>query len=158
MNPLSPKAGWPQLEGLLAGQRFAVLATQGDEAPYTSLVCFAATEDLRRLLFPTRSGTRKFAHLMACAHVALLIDNRSNDARDYREAVAVTALGTASLEPRGGEVAEHRALLRDRHPDLGGFLAEPDCRIAVVSVREYRLVARFEQVTLLDPSRRAEPR
>ena len=150
-------AGWPELEKILAGQRFAVLATQGTDAPYASLVCFAATPDLRRLLFPTRSGTRKFAHLEACPRVALLIDNRSNEARDYREAVAVTALGEVSLDPGGQEEGERRALLRARHADLAGFLAEPDCRIAAVNVSEYRLVTRFEQVTLLDPSRRAAP-
>ena len=138
------------IRSLLAGQRFAVLATQGGGAPYTSLVAFAVSPDLRHLFFPTRSGTRKFANLEASPQVALLVDNRSNSADDYRTAAALTVIGLTSVESTPDE-NERRSSLLQRHPSLLGFLGEPDCRIACVTITEYRLVTQFEATTVLDP-------
>jgi len=53
------------LEGLFAGQRLAVLATQGEGQPYGSLVAFSAAPDLRRLVFATARSTRKYVNLRA---------------------------------------------------------------------------------------------
>ncbi len=142
---------WQIVRTLLADQRFAVLATQDKDAPYTSLVAFAATPDLRRLMFPTRAGTRKFTNLETTPRVALLVDNRSNSAEDYRNAAALTIIGTVGVES-GLEADTGRALLRARHPGLTAFLAAPDCRIAAVGVDEYLLVTRFEAVARLDPN------
>ncbi len=144
---------WQIIQALLADQRFAVLATQGEDAPYTSLVAFAVTPDLRRLMFPTRAGTRKFTNLEANPQVALLVDDRSNSAEDYRNAAALTIIGKVGVE-HGPQEDQHRERLLDRHLTLAGFLAEPDCRIAVVDVVEYRLVTQFEAVVRLDPSSR----
>lgn len=144
---------WSIVRTLLADQRFAVLATQGGDAPYASLVAFAITPDLRYLLFPTRAGTRKFTNLEANRQVALLVDNRSNSDEDYRNAATLTVIGTVGVET-GPEADAGRVLLRARHPALAGFLAEPDCRIAAVGVAEYLLVTRFEAVVRLDPAAR----
>lgn len=153
VRPDPMRTAWATLANLLAGQPFAVLATQGHDAPYASLVCFAATADLNCIVFPTRAGTRKFANLEACPQVALLIDNRSNQPGDLREAVAVTVTGTVQLD-RGDQMPVLHALLRAKHPGLAGFLAESDCRLATVRVEEYSFVSRFEQVTRLNPSNR----
>lgn len=147
------ESSWRLLETLLADQRFAALATQGADAPYTSLVAFAVTPDLRTILFPTRSGTRKFSNLEADPKVALLIDNRSNTAADYLSAAAITVIGSVSVE-RGSEEMERRRILLTRHPLLAEFFAEADCRIAAVTPCEYRLVTRFETVVRLDPAAR----
>lgn len=144
---------WPLVESLLREQRFAALATQGGDAPYTSLVAFAVAPDLRQLVFPTRAGTRKFANLEVNPRVALLVDNRSNTAADYRNAAALTVTGHVSLV-RGPESDERREWLRARHPMLASFLTEPDCRVATVAVAEYLLVTRFEAVVRLDPAAR----
>ncbi len=149
MNGLS----WRLIESLLADQRFAALATQGGEVPYTSLVAFAVTPDLRRVVFPTRAGTRKFANLEANPRVALLVDNRSNSADDYRNAAALTVIGSVRTEC-GPEADEGRKLLLARHPILADFLAAPDGRIATVAVAEYLLVTNFEAVVRLDPAAR----
>ncbi|MBM4156176.1 MAG: pyridoxamine 5'-phosphate oxidase family protein [Lentisphaerae bacterium] len=126
------------------------MATQGGGAPYTSLVAFAATPDLRHIVFPTRAGTRKFANLESEPRVALLVDNRSNTADDYRNATAVTAIGSVRIETGPGADGL-RARLLARHPMLAEFLASPDCRIAAVAVSHYLLVTRFESVVRIDP-------
>jgi hypothetical protein len=49
-----------------------------DAQPYASLMAFAATDDLKRLLFATERNTRKYANLVSNPRAALLVDNRSN--------------------------------------------------------------------------------
>ncbi len=144
---------WQRVESLLNIQRFAALATQGGGAPYTSLVAFAATPDLRQIVFPTRAGTQKFANLESEPRVALLVDNRSNTTGDYSNAIAVTAIGRVHIADGPG-AEDGRGLLLARHPMLAEFLALADCRIAAITVSHYLLVTRFESVTRLDPSDR----
>ncbi|MEI6153894.1 MAG: pyridoxamine 5'-phosphate oxidase family protein, partial [Deltaproteobacteria bacterium] len=55
---------------------FAVLATDSNGHPYTSLVAYAITPDLKKVLFATPKGTRKYKNILNSEHVALLIDNR----------------------------------------------------------------------------------
>jgi len=52
------------IKQILDSQRLAVLATQGDGSPYGSLVAFAATENMKNLLFATTRTTRKYANLL----------------------------------------------------------------------------------------------
>ena len=51
------------LNRVFSHQLLAVLATQGPQGPYGSLVAFAATMDLKYLLFATLRSTRKFKNL-----------------------------------------------------------------------------------------------
>ena len=144
---------WRLLEALFREQKFAALATQTADAPYASLVAFAVTPDLRRVVFPTRAGSRKGANLEVNPRVALLVDNRTNSDRDYHDAAAVTVIGSAGFA-RGSEADTLRKLLLERHPRMAGFLADSDCLIAVVEVTAYLVVTNFEIVTKLDPAAR----
>lgn len=133
------------LRELLAAQPLAVLATHGDEGPYASLVAVAATDDLRHLLFATTRATRKFANLQADARVALLVDNRSNQAADFRDAVAATVRGRAE-EVQEAERGPLLALYLARHPHLRDFVAAPTCAFLKVHVASYFVVTRFQEV------------
>ncbi len=84
-----------EVSDLLASQKFAVLSTQEPDHPYLSLVAYAETGDLRTILFATNRATRKYGNISSKSGVALLVDNRSNEAADIREAVAVTIIGRA---------------------------------------------------------------
>ena len=44
---------------LFSTQQLAVLSSFGNEQPYASLVAFAATEDLKHIIFATTRSTRK---------------------------------------------------------------------------------------------------
>ena len=81
------------LANLFSSQPLAVLATQGNGQPYGNLVAFAATEDLKSLLFATARGTRKFANITLEPRVAMVVDSRTNQRVDFKRAVAVTATG-----------------------------------------------------------------
>ena len=84
------------LKNLFSSQPLAVLASQGDGQPYGNLVAFAATDDLKSLLFATARATRKYANIIKDPRVAMVIDSRTNQKVDFQRAVAVTA--TASLK------------------------------------------------------------
>lgn len=134
-----------QIRDLFASQRLAVLATSQEGQPYTSLVAFAFSEDLRQLFFATTRATRKFANLQADPRVSLLIDSRSNRSDDFREAVAVTALGSAR-EVTGLERQKLIAAYLVRHPYLEEFVRAPTCALLRIKVRRYALVSRFQNV------------
>ena len=63
---------------LFSSQKLAVLGTHQSGQPYGSLVAFAATADLKNLVFATTRATRKFANLQADSRVSMVLDNRSN--------------------------------------------------------------------------------
>lgn len=85
------------LRDLFRFQRLAVLATQREGQPFTNLVAFAATDDLKHLAFATTRATRKYANLAADSQVAMLVDNRRNQISDFENAAAVTAISSGSL-------------------------------------------------------------
>ncbi len=136
------------LKNLFQSQRFAVLATVERSHPYLNMVAFAETEDLAAVLFATTKATRKYANILSASGVALLVDNRSNQEADIRQAIAVTIIGTA------GEVMEsHRAPLErlylGKHPHMKGFLDAADTALIKIDVETYYMVSRFQNVTML---------
>ncbi len=133
---------------LFASQIQAVLATQNDRQPYTSLMAFAATADLKKLLFATYRATHKYNNLSHNPRAALLIDNRSNRSSDHYDGLAVTAVGTTH------EVAETERetflnLYLQRHPGLKEFVTSPACALMAMNVECYYIVSKFQEVTEL---------
>ena len=134
-----------QIRDLLQHQSLGVLATSAAGHPYTTLVGFAATADMRELLFATHRSTRKYANLSGDKRVSLLIDNRSNRAEDFRLAAALTAFGTAR-EVFAEEQAELKRAFLAKHPMLKEFVSSPGCALCRISVQRYSLVRRFQDV------------
>jgi nitroimidazol reductase NimA-like FMN-containing flavoprotein (pyridoxamine 5'-phosphate oxidase superfamily) len=133
------------LQGLFGSQRLAVLATQNQGQPYSSLVAFAASEDLEQLFFATTRATRKYANLSSDPRVAMLIDNRSNEAADFRWAMAVTATGKAG-EVEGQEREKVLRIYLAKHPHLEDFVSSPSCALLKIRVERYYVATRFQNV------------
>lgn len=133
------------LQVLFLAQRSAALATQEGGQPYLSLMAFAATPDLKRLIVATERHSRKYANMMAEPRVALLIDDRSNVPSDTEEAVAVTVLGKAA-EAAPQEREELLPLFLAKHPHLEAFVTSPTCALITVRVETYFVVQRFQEV------------
>ena len=122
------------IRNLLEAQKLAVLSTQDHGQPYSNLIALAATDDLRYLLFATTRATRKYANLMADSRVAVLVDNRQNDAGGFcrghgpdrpGESLGSAGGGTAAMlngvpgkAPQSGRIRD-LAHLRPA-PDQGG--------------------------------------
>lgn len=132
---------------LFEHQRFAVIATATNSQPYTNLVAFASTSDLRTIVFATKRDTQKYININENNRIAVLIDNRENTPYDLSNAITVTALGDARESTDKNE--ENRKLLLKKHPDLSTFLTHPTCALIEVQVITYQIVQKFEQVQIL---------
>ena len=139
-----------RVEALFRSQGLAVLSTQGEGQPYSSLVACAATPGLRELLFATTRATRKFHNLATEPRVSLLVDNRANREADFQEAMAATAVGRAA-EVKGADLAALRDVYLAKHPYLEDFLEAPTCALIRVQVETYHVVQRFQDVQVLHP-------
>ena len=137
-----------KIRELFLSQRLAVLSTRNADQPYSNLICFVASDDLRHILFATTRSTRKYANLMRDARVALLVDNRSNDPADTFRSLAVSALGVAR-ELQGNAAAQACATYVARHPHLEDFVSSPSTALLCLDVEKYILVRRFQDVTEL---------
>jgi heme iron utilization protein len=113
-----------------------------------NLVAFAETGDLRTILFATTRATRKYGNISSKAGVALLIDNRSNEVADIREAMAVTVIGTASEVSASLREDLDRVYL-EKQPHMKEFLSLPSTALIKVDVESYILVTRFQNVATL---------
>ena len=133
------------LRTLLRTQPLAVLATQRGGHPYSSLVAFAASEDLRRVVFVTSRATTKYGNLSEEPYVSLLIDSRTHSVEDFTTGAAVTVLGRAAEigDKQRSELLE--GFLR-KHPHLEAFARSPSTALCGVEVETYILVTRFQHV------------
>jgi nitroimidazol reductase NimA-like FMN-containing flavoprotein (pyridoxamine 5'-phosphate oxidase superfamily) len=136
------------LRDLFSSQPLAVLATQCNGQPYGNLVAFAATEDLKVLLFATARGTRKFANITMDPRVAMVMDSRTNQKADFQKAVAVTATGIAEEVART-ERDHLTKLYLLKHPHLKKFVKSPNSTLLRVKVDTYYVVKRFQNVIVL---------
>lgn len=135
-----------RLKELFSSQSLAVLATHGEGQSYGSLVAFAVTDDLKRLLFATTRATRKYANLMKNPRVAMVMDSRSNKESDFHQAIAVTATGRVK-EAVGSEKDRLTRLYLSKHPHLVDFVSSPTCALVILEVETYYLVSQFQNVT-----------
>jgi nitroimidazol reductase NimA-like FMN-containing flavoprotein (pyridoxamine 5'-phosphate oxidase superfamily) len=130
---------------LLKSQRLAVLSTQNDGQPYSSLMAYGFTPDLKNLLVATSKATRKHQNIVRDSRVSLLIDNRENSEEDFHAASALTVLGKA--EPLGeGEYQDFSHFYLEKHPYMESFLMTKTTAFFRIRVYQYLLVSRFQNV------------
>ncbi|HPQ81225.1 MAG TPA: pyridoxamine 5'-phosphate oxidase family protein [bacterium] len=134
---------------VLASRHVGVLATSGGDGPHATLVAFKASENCRRIVFSTPRQTRKYANIKADPRAALLVDDRSNAARDIHDATGVTAVGTVA-ELSGSERSGAEKSYMERHPHLAEFVLSGSTALMELSVRRYVVVSRFQEVFELE--------
>jgi nitroimidazol reductase NimA-like FMN-containing flavoprotein (pyridoxamine 5'-phosphate oxidase superfamily) len=86
-----------KISSLLSSQQLAVLSTQREGQPYSSLIAFAFTSDLANIVVASGKSTRKHQNLIQESRVSLLIDHRFNSENDFHAAMAVTVIRKALL-------------------------------------------------------------
>ncbi len=136
------------IRNLLTEQRVGVLATDMDGLPYTNLIAFTVTEDLRSIFFTTLKDTRKFSNIQDNNKVTLLVDNRKNNPKDFYKAIAVTAEGKVEF-PTTDEISIFRTLFLQKHPYLEDFVNSPNCVFLSINVEKYQYVYNFQNVKIL---------
>lgn len=141
---MSPKTR-EKLTQLFDSQLIAVLGTSSDDDPYTCLVGFKFTSDLKNLIFATMRNRLKYRQISSNPRVSLIIDNRKNSPSDFSHATSVTVVGTAvdTEEPERTELSE---MLIKRHPFLTDFVSNSNCAIMKVMIEKMYIVGEFERV------------
>ena len=134
-----------KVKELLTKQKLGVLATQGDIYPYNTLVGYAFTNDLRFILFATMRHTRKYRNILKHPNVSILIDNRTNHAGDFKNAVALTVAGK-TVRVKKSLKTKYRRLFLKRFPRLKRFIHDPDTSIIPLRVDKYIFVV-FDTLT-----------
>lgn len=133
------------ISALLESQQLAVLSTQRDGQPYSSLMAFAYSADLQNIVVATGKSTRKHQNIVHDSRVSLLVDNRSNSEADFHAAMALTIVGKAE-HLQDAEQSEYQQLYLGRHPYLEKFLSAPTTALVKIKVYHYLLVSRFQNV------------
>ena len=113
------------IKQLFNTQKLAVLATNMKGMPYTSLVAFVATDDLKEIIFATFRDTKKHNNILNEPRVSILIDNRKNQASDFQDAIAVSARGHGMIITSQRE--KYQSLYLKKHPSLSEFITSPEC-------------------------------
>ena len=137
------------LKDLFRAQLFASLATLQGGKPYNNLIAYCVTDDLKSMLFITRRDTRKYTNLVSNNNVSVLIDSRSNQGSDLRNAMAVTAIGSAEELSDSRKRQEMLDLYLIKHHDLEKFAHSPESALFIVMVRQYIIVRNFQEVLVL---------
>ncbi len=130
------------LKEIMSRQYFAVLNSIGEGLPYSNLVSFVVSNDMKSLVFVTKRNTRKYKNIKQNAHVSLLIDNRTNSPSDISQAIAITVIGTAS-EGTDYE-SDIQVSFLTKHPQLKQFIKDTRNAIIMVKVKEY-IIASFDK-------------
>jgi nitroimidazol reductase NimA-like FMN-containing flavoprotein (pyridoxamine 5'-phosphate oxidase superfamily) len=128
----------------------AVLATDAAGQPYTSLVAYALTPDMKGVLFATPKGTRKYRNILKNPRVSLLIDTTTNTPKDYMKAESVTMLGNARPIRRGKTRTELAAIFLKKHPKLEGIIHSREIALIFIKISKCIHVTKFQSVSVWD--------
>lgn len=138
------------LRQLLDFRYVGVLATSKADRPYANLVAFAVPDNIFEMIFATPRQSRKYENLAANPNVSMIIDDRSNDIADLKDAVAATAIGTA-VETAGSERERCLAIYAEKHPHLDDFARAASTAVFRITVEKYIMVSRFQNVVEIAP-------
>lgn len=136
-----------KLEDLLQNQRFAVIATQGEREPYTNLVAFIHSKDLKQIIFATSKNTKKYDNIIKNSKMSMLIDNRGNKPDDIKKTMAVTAVGTA--DELKHDYNFYKNLYLKKHPYLKDFINLHDTVLINFKLDKYLMVDNFQNVKVI---------
>jgi nitroimidazol reductase NimA-like FMN-containing flavoprotein (pyridoxamine 5'-phosphate oxidase superfamily) len=124
---------------------FAVLATESNGQPHTSLVAVTPTRDFRQIIFATYRNTLKYNNLSGNNKVALLMEDGNCNSEGLKGSVVLTIVGHAEeISPEENE-EPFRAHLK-RHPELESFMHSPDCVLVRVIAHSYQVVNGIDDI------------
>lgn len=129
-------------------QPHAVLATDSNGQPYTSLVAYALTPDKKGLLFVTPKSTQKYRNILKNKQVSLLIDSRTNTAEDYMAAEAVTVLGRARAVRKGRKWIEFVDIFLKKHQKLKEIIGSAETALILVEITKCIHATKFQSISV----------
>jgi len=137
------------IESVLASQRLAVLSTWSGQSTYSTLIAINPSRDLTEIDFFTGIETRKYTHIKANPHVSMLVDTRTNEATDFRDAVAITCIGSVSHVEK---TTDRINAFLTRFPFLEDYACSPGYALLSLSIERYVIVSQFQRVFDYEPT------
>jgi uncharacterized pyridoxamine 5'-phosphate oxidase family protein len=136
-----------RLDALDKDQLHAILATELNGQPYTSMIAYALSPDKKGIVFATPGKTQKYRNILKNNRVSLLIDTRSNTEKDYMYAESLTILGNAIPVRKGGKWSELAGVLIRKHPGLNKFIHSPETKLIFIKITRCIHVNKFQTVS-----------
>jgi len=137
-----------EIKNLLEKQKFGVIATQGKDIPYTNLVAFFSTDNMKNIVFATSKKTEKYQNILRNGKMSMLIDNCTNTPSDIENAIVVSAFGSAH------EIKQNKhdfiKKYEEKHPYLSDFVKSDDCALIIIKVQYYQYIYKFKEIHLID--------
>jgi nitroimidazol reductase NimA-like FMN-containing flavoprotein (pyridoxamine 5'-phosphate oxidase superfamily) len=133
------------IEGIIKTRRFAVLATEGEGQPHTSLIAITPFGSFLQLIFATYRNTRKYRNLVRNSKVAVLIEGEYVNMKGLKESIVLTIIGlTEEIRMAENEAASHAHL--KRHPEMESFMLSSDCALIMVIAQSYQVVYGIDDI------------
>jgi heme iron utilization protein len=133
------------IERALLTSRFAVLATEGNGQPHTSLIAITPFGNLRQLIFATYRNTLKYRNIAHNNKVAVLIEGEYLSTKGQKESTVLTIIGHIEEISAEENEAAYQAHLK-RHPEMGSFMLSSDCALMLVVARSYQVVNGIDDI------------
>lgn len=130
------------LDELLHTTGLAVLATDDEHGPYTSLLAIAPCSEGNAVAFATERDTSKYENLVQNSTASMLLDTRARDGEDLDRVCAATIVGT-TRELTGDQAGRVASLLKEKHPGLADFLEADTSAIMRLDIDSWYLISGF---------------
>jgi len=133
---------------IIKNQKYAVIATQGLDELYTTLIAYYSTDDIKNIYFVTSKRSKKYRYLLNNPNVSLLIDDRKNKSSDILNATAITAIGQAfEIKYNLSKIIN---LYINKHPKLKKFIESPESVLIEIKVDKYIIVNNFQNKNIIN--------
>ena len=142
MNTLNTKT---LVEKALNSVKLAVLATEHDGQPHTSLIAITPFENLRQIIFATYRNTLKYRNISHNNKVAVLIESEGGKRKVLQKSIFLTIIGHAEEISTDENEAAYQAHLK-RHPEMESFMLSSDCALIRVIAQSYQIVKGVDDI------------
>jgi heme iron utilization protein len=133
------------IEEVIKVSRLAVLATEFNGQPHTSLIAITPFGNFRQLIFATYRNTLKYRNLSHNNNVALLIENKDAETKGLYGSTVLTIIGHTEEINITENGAAYEAHLK-RHPEMESFMNSSDCAFILVIAKSFQVVNRIDDI------------
>ncbi|WP_432738725.1 pyridoxamine 5'-phosphate oxidase family protein [Maridesulfovibrio sp. FT414] len=125
----------------LRSSNMLVMATQGADGPYTSLMAYCCSDDGMEVYMITRRDSTKWANLINNPQVSLLVDDRDVKLENDRENIkALTVTGVFAEVSEREDEEEMVKCLAEAVPSVASLFSGPECSVIRIKVLSFLLL------------------
>jgi len=134
------------IEAVLKTSGFAVLATESNGQPHTSLIAITPFANFRQIIFATYRNTLKYRNLSHNNKVAVLIESGVININGLKQSVVLTIIGHTEEINIAGNEATYQTHLK-QHPEMESFMHSSDCVLIRVIAQSYQVVYGIDDIS-----------